>query len=142
MNEEVITHPVLGTLVKDGKFPWWVGQVYFGGAAVELLVKTQREMNQLALEKVASFIKGLPEKEIQYRCQVAYDIRVRDGDTVALKEIRDVDQYMERMALNFIGFNDDGSFQLGYDDGGLFAGHLMNGYFTASGELVESEIAG
>ena len=53
-----------------------------------------------------------------------------------------IDEVRQKTQLEYIGFSDDGYFELSYNDGGIFGGHLMTGYFDYLGQLTSSDIVG
>lgn len=135
-------HSRLGQLVKDGDFPWWLSRLNLGGASVEISIKSNSGLSQSVLDGAAHLFEWLQTQERQFREQVAADIKTHDGNAVVLSDAVDVGSYMQRMTLERVSYSEDGRFQLSYDDGGLFGGHLMTGYFTPSGQLESTEIAG
>lgn len=129
-------------MVKDGDFPWWLSRLDWGGASVELSIKTDSDLSQDVLDGATHLLERLQTQERQLREQVAADIKTHEEGSIVLPDSGEIGSYVQKMTLEYIGYSEGGGFQLSYDDGGLFGGHLMTGYFTSSGQLESTEIAG
>jgi hypothetical protein len=141
MGPETHNHSILGQLIKDGEYPWWLSQIEVLGRRVEFSLKTDLQLSSELIDKAVVFVNGLTTEESVYKSQIANDVMEYYGNTAVLSGLN-LEEVQQKMQLEYIGFSDGNNFQLSYDDGGIFGGHLMTGYFDQLGQLTSSEIAG
>jgi hypothetical protein len=51
-------------------------------------------------------------------------------------------EFMRRTELMRIGFEDDGSLLLSYDNGDMFGGHVIDGFFAADRSFRDAHLIG
>jgi hypothetical protein len=134
-------HPILGKLVKDGDFSWWLSQIEFLGQHVDFSLQTESSLSQDLIDRAAQFVSGLKSEETEYKKRIADDIMSYDGESAVIRNLS-LEDVQGKMALEYIGYSEKDNFQLSYSDGGIFGGHMMVGHFDSTGQLKSSEIAG
>ncbi len=132
---------MLGQLVKDGNFPWWLSVIEVSGSPITLSVGTDTELTPQVLDAAARCVQMVRTNETRYRTQIATDLKAHVGKDAVVPDT-DLAGYLNHMTLESVTYSDDGSLQLDYADGGLFGGHLMIGFFSVDGRLESTDIAG
>jgi len=140
-----LSHPVLGQLNWDDKYQWWESKIYIGKVQVELLLRKSSDQVEGLTNQFALLVARLNEPNFERGLRLKIAESLRNDYIEHIKIIRtqplDIESFASKMRLEHIAFS-DGQFSLSYDDGGLFAGHILVGHFDSSGNLKDADIAG
>jgi hypothetical protein len=140
-----IDHPALGRLEYDEDLDWYSGKVSVGGRPVDLRIPCWRVSGE---PPALSHAVRIADK-IADRCRAAKECAVRD-----LLELKNhtwrgedepkvsADEFKQRMELEDIIVDDDGSAEFHHRDGELFGGHGIVVEMDADGRFKRADIAG
>ncbi len=132
----VINDPVLGEFTLDRSISWFSGEATWAGAPVELHLSAGEPAGAEACLEVARAL---------WDAQPAWTARITDHAAAELLEIKNgswldegespitPEEFKERMVLESVTVEADGSFEFSYDDGDLFWGHAID----VGGSLTE-----
>ncbi|WP_424951991.1 hypothetical protein [Deinococcus sp.] len=70
MSLEPLDHPILGGLVKDSAFAWWLSRIEFMGNNVEFSLQTESQLSTKLLDSAAKFINKLGAEESAYKTRL------------------------------------------------------------------------
>lgn len=148
MAARIIHDEALGALAWNGDLGWWEGQAELApGRHVTVSISVEDEETDAEptaeIRHARRVLSRLPEQEPEAR-QLAADELLGiyneewndDGDPLS------EDEFMARLTLEDVGVLADGSAELFYKDGGLFAGHAVLVSINADGNLDDADIAG
>jgi hypothetical protein len=126
--------PLLGTFTLDRRVDWFTGQVVWDGESISLNLSESTKLES-----------ALRTAHALWRNQGEWNQRVRNFAVEQLLPLKNdtwldegegeltPDEFRERMTLESITVNADGSFDFWHDDGDLFWGHSIQ----ISGNLAE-----
>ena len=147
MPERTIHDETLGTLTWNSRLDWWEGQAEWApGRRVGVSLSVEDDdpdaAPTAAIAHAGRVLNSLAELEPEARQLAAdelleiYNEEWNDGDPLS------PDEFVTRLTLEDIGLAADGSAELFYQDGGLFAGHTVLVSLDEAGNLDDADIAG
>jgi hypothetical protein len=117
-------HPVLGELVFDERYRWWVGSVAFGGRTkVKLTIDAPAAIDEALLATAVRVVSTIDCDDLKaVATRQLYPLyhrtwRSEDGPDV------DADGFRALLRPRAIHVQDDGAVSVSFDDRRLFAGH-------------------
>ncbi len=147
MEPRTIHDDLLGALTWNGDLGWWEGRAEVSpGHPLSLSLSVEEEDPDVE-----------PAQEIAHGRRVLLFLREHEPEArlVAAEELLEIynaewnegepldeEEFMERLTLDDIGILSDGSAELLYQDGGLFAGHTVLVTVGADGNFADADIAG
>lgn len=147
MAERTIHDETLGLLTWNNRLDWWEGRFLLApGQPVGISIGVEEDDPDTEptaeIQRARLLLDGLAELEPEARQLAAdelldiYNEEWNDDDPLSAEE------FMTRLTLEDIGIAADGSAELFYQDGGLFAGHAVLVSLDADGNLDNADIAG
>lgn len=139
-----VAHPTLGTLTLDRRFDLWLAHPDWLGRPAELCLP-RSATDEPALFDAAARL---------WTAQKKWDARVRACAAEKLLELKNglwlgetekpftARRFKERMVLEGVRLDPDGSFEFTYADGNLFWGHAIQVWGSLSGGPTDAGIAG
>lgn len=147
MAERTIHDEALGTLTWNSRLDWWETQAEWApGRCVGVSISVEDDAADTAptaeIAHTRRVLNSLPELEPEARQLAAdelleiYNEEWNEGDPLSAEE------FVTRLTLEDVGIAADGSAELFYQDGGLFAGHTVLVSLDTDGNLDDADIAG
>lgn len=138
--------PMLGHLTWIEEDGWWLGHVDLAaGHKIEITVDKwdNEELDLDATLAAARVALGrILADELVIRRAIAVNLHSRFNETWSQGELLSEEEFIARLRLTSAGFQPDGCAVLYYNDGRLFAGHLVVVEMSADGSLGRAFLAG
>ncbi len=142
---ETVYDPTLGLLTWSDE-GGWVGQVELApGRTIEVIVDKWDDQEidlPAALALARASLGRILSDEGSVRRAIAGKLHTRFNETWSQGQPLTEAEFVGRLRLASVGFQPDGSAVLYYNDGGLFAGHLVVVEVGADGGFGSAFLAG
>lgn len=140
-----IDDPFLGLWNWDDKTDAYVGTFNHRGEKLEIVLSNPLDGNlDDALHRARDVLRRLSDFAEQARHKSVQDLLdLRNGSWKEEDEpILTAAEFLERMSLESVGFDRDGSVDFMFDDGDLFAGHAIEVSMNVFNEFGEAGLFG
>jgi len=135
------TDPILGTLYWNSQMNWWETRL---PTAVDICFPGSQLSGDAKTHIGSSYqvVQDLSDADAKYRAAAArellatYNDHWNDGPPIGAAK------FCDTISLSAIWFEQDGSYQVHYDDGELFLGHALVVCVNADGTIREARMEG
>lgn len=139
---EYINDSYLGIIKYSDEYDWYEGKINLEtGEAIEFFLNVEDDFSEV-LKYTQKIISNLSQQSANYKNFIADKLLDLYNDTWSEDEVIDKPEFCRRIAIESVQVYDDGSVEIFYEDGDLFAGHTILIYINSNGELVDVDIAG
>ena len=135
--------PIFGELTWEDNLEWWTGHVEVApGHAIQVALSTTEGELETLLAQARPLLARIRREEADLRRATAeallelYNTAWNEGAAI------DGARFAACITLQAVTFYPDGSAEMFYDDGDLFAGHTLLVSLDAQGNLQDATIAG
>jgi hypothetical protein len=141
MPSKTLKSKLLGTLKYDKRFDWWSTKVQLGkGHKVEVTINNIEGLES-AMDTIDEKIDAIRRDDTKFREFAARKLlklanEWSDGEKVTKED------FISRMRLETVAFDNELSIGLYYDDGGLFLGHTITVDIDKDGRCTRAEFHG
>lgn len=135
--------PLLGTFTLDRAVDWFTGEVVWAGEPISLNLSGAADAQQ-ALESAHVLWQNQSEWNRRVRSFAVEQLLALKNDTWLDEDEPELtpDEFQDRMTLESITVNSDGSFDFWHNDGDLFWGHSIQISGSLSEGLTHADIPG
>src|SRR5262249_31987940 len=135
--------PILGTFTLDRRVDWFIAQVVWAGESISLNLSESAEA-QAALKTAHALWENQSEWNRRVRDYAIAKLLPLKNDTWLDEDEAELtpDEFNERMMLESITVNANGSFDFWHNDGDLFWGHSIQISGSLSEGLKRADIPG
>lgn len=144
MARQTIQDDVLGTLRWNEHLRDWEGSVQIGGVQVQFILDTSASADmESALEAIRGTVEAIQGDEKSLRCEAAKRLlQLYNRKWSAEGQPIDEETFVGRMKLEGLNLSSDGSAELFYGSGQMFADHAIRLSLDGQGAVQEITIAG
>ena len=138
----VVIENSLGSFTLDRRYDWYEGEIDYLGKACSVMLNVAEGSTDAsaALAKLEELCADLPSVDHAARAYAADEMLENASDWCEEELTRE--EFMERMDNPCITIATDGSVGFMFDDGGMFAGHVITVDMAADGTFEGTDIAG
>jgi len=141
MPKKTLRSRLLGTLSYDKRFDWWHGWIQLGkGHKVEVAINNIEGI-ETALATIEKKIASIRRDEPKFREFAARKLLKLANEWSEGEKVTKED-FISRMRLQTIAFDNELSIGLYYEDGDLFWGHTITVDIDNKGKCTRAEIQG
>jgi hypothetical protein len=139
----------LGTIRYDKRFGWWSTIAEFT-PDLEIDLTLELGAAEHVPESILNAFKHLQDHELELRQEVCSHLlelaeEWRDEDDTPGSQTSQpwtLETFMKAVIITSASFNEDGAATIYYDDGEVFAGHVIAVAISSNGEFQDADIAG
>lgn len=131
-----------GTLESDDEFTYWNGEWQLVNKTLGVMItfKNNKDAEKVPA-KFEEFFVSLPEKDLHFRQVAAANLLKLYNGTWSEGETISADEFAERITLNGLSFTEgEGTVEIYYDDGDLFAGHDIKVVASYDGAVISADL--
>lgn len=143
-----IEDEVLGTLELDRRLNWYAGQRRFERRKYSISIEQSSEEDGVtatkAITRARRAIERFEENMTQIRGVIARELLALYNDEWRTDRAKRLDRakFLKRIVLQSAVISPDGSVQLYFTDGGLFARHSIEVFVNRRGKATDASLAG
>ena len=151
LQKPVIIESQFGTFELDREFSWFSCVMDWCGNEVSVTLESDEDCEETANKAMSTFQQivkdkaGFDKKNREFAAEQLIELAndwLEDDDSEDKPDEITKEMFMDRMELDDICVNSDGSITLYYDDGDMFWGHAIEVDVEADGTYSDANIAG
>ena len=140
--QPVVLESSLGTFVLDRHYDWYEGTVDYLGEPCNVLLNVEEGSEDASvalarLEELWADVAGVDRRVREYAARELLENAVDWCEEELTRE-----EFMARMSSPSVSVDPDGAVEFAFDDGDMFAGHVIMVYLDPDGTFSDVNIAG